>query len=153
YKLVDFTQPYNAPSNATAMGSNVKVYVCPSDYMNLVPAGRAKTNYRASEGTQMNYSWGDLDSAGTNNPGLTPAPNGPAYCNGKYRSADITDGTSNTAAFSEHVSGDFSDAIPTLNSDWFNINPNFTMYPATFDEAVTNCRNLDWQNLQWQGHS
>src|SRR5262249_11974898 len=38
-------------------------------------------------------------------------------------------------------------------SDWFNIHPNFTLYPSTFDEAVNTCHNLDWQNLNWQGHS
>jgi prepilin-type N-terminal cleavage/methylation domain-containing protein/prepilin-type processing-associated H-X9-DG protein len=153
YKLIDFTQPYNAAANATATASAVKVYTCPADPMNLAPSNWAKTNYRANEGTQMNYSWGALDSAGTNQPGLTPAPNGPFYVDSKWKITDITDGTSNTAAFSEHISGDFSDTTATQFADWFNIHPNYTMYPSTFDEAVTNCRNLDWQNLTWQGHS
>ncbi len=153
YNQIDFTQSYNAAANTTARGADVKIFVCPSDPMNMVPVGLAKTNYRANEGTQMNYSWGTLDSSGTNLPGLTPPPNGPFYVNSSWKLTDITDGTSNTAAFSEHMSSDFSDAVETLLGDWFILHPNFTIYPTTFDDAVNTCHNLDWQNLNWQGHS
>ena len=162
YRLIDFTQSWSAPANATAAASPVKIYVCPADPYNFVPATWAKSNYRANEGTQMNYSWGPYpptanefgggDKSGTNEPGLTPPPNGPFYINSSFRLTDISDGTSNTAAFSEHVSGDFSDAIATQASDWFKL-PNFGSYPSTFDEAVSNCRALNWQDLTYQGHS
>jgi prepilin-type N-terminal cleavage/methylation domain-containing protein/prepilin-type processing-associated H-X9-DG protein len=152
YKTIDFKQAYNQPVNAVAAGGNVKSYTCPSDPLNLTPAGWAKTNYRANEGCQMNYSWGSFDNSNTNQPGLTPPPNGPFYRDSKYKLVDITDGTSNTAAFSEHISGDHSNTVATYLSDWFKLGQ-FELYPATFDEAVTNCRGIDWQDLRFQGHS
>jgi prepilin-type N-terminal cleavage/methylation domain-containing protein/prepilin-type processing-associated H-X9-DG protein len=152
FKLVDFTVPYNHANNAAAAAGNVKSYTCPSDPMNVVPPQWGKTNYRANEGCQMNYSWGALDATGTNVPGSTPPPNGPFHVNTAYKLTDISDGTSNTAAFSEHISGDFSNAVATQFSDWFKMGQ-FELYPATFDEAVTNCRGIDWQDLRFQGHS
>ena len=52
-----------------------------------------------------------------------------------YRTADITDGLSNTAAFSEHVRGDFQNAIISLDADTFEPGT----YPATPDEAMAQC--------------
>lgn len=163
FNMINFSLKWNNAANAAAAASVVKSFICPSDPSNLNPSTWAKTNYRCNEGTQMNYSWGALpqtvgefgggDASGTNVQGLTPAPNGPFYINSMWTFLDITDGTSNTAAFSERVSGDFSDAIATYTGDWFNI-PNFVLYPSTFDEAVSNCRSLNWNSAPtYQGHS
>jgi hypothetical protein len=47
------------------------------------------------------------------------APNGLFFANLQCTMADISDGTSNTAAFSEHVIGDFNNAIATEKADTF----------------------------------
>ena len=152
YNTIDFTQAWNAPANAVAQASNVQIYVCSADPMNVAPPGLAKTNYRANEGTHLSYGYGPYDNSGTNQPGMVPAPNGPFYIDSSNKLTDITDGTSNTAAFSEHISGDFSDGVATQFADWFKLDAS-EIYPSTFDEAASYCRGLNWQNLKYQGHS
>src|SRR5262249_48179079 len=63
--------------------------------------------------------------------------------------ADITDGTSNTAAFSEHVIGDFSNSVATDLSDTFRPGT----YPMNSDEAYSLCLAADINNLGIQGYS
>jgi prepilin-type processing-associated H-X9-DG protein len=63
--------------------------------------------------------------------------------------ADITDGTSNTAAFSEHVIGDFSQGVGTERSDTFQPGT----YPATADQAVLDCAAVNVNDLSKQGYS
>ena len=58
----------------------------------------------------------------------------------------MTDGSSNTAAFSEHVTGDFNNAVATEMADTFWPQT----YPANADEAVRLCRDMDWRNLAFQ---
>ena len=60
--------------------------------------------------------------------------------------ADIIDGTANTAAFSEHGLGDFSNAISTPMTDTYWPKTD----PATPDEAVTLCNAINPLDLQFQ---
>ena len=48
-----------------------------------------------------------------------PPPDGGFWTSSPYRIADIIDGTSNTAAFSEHIKGDFSNGIASADGDTF----------------------------------
>jgi prepilin-type processing-associated H-X9-DG protein len=61
---------------------------------------------------------------------------------------DITDGLSNTAAFSERLKGDWSNAVVTPRTDL--INPQ-GVTPTTPDEAMAMCRaaNANDPTLQW----
>ena len=77
--------------------------------------------------------------------GIAP-PNGLFFANLQCKIADITDGTSNTAAFSEHVLGDFNNTIATDKADTFWPQT----YPANPDEAVQLCRNFNWRDLTYQ---
>jgi hypothetical protein len=61
----------------------------------------------------------------------------------------MTDGTSNTAALSEHVKGDYSNSVVSLNGDTFQPGT----YPATPDEALAQCNAIDPNNLTFQGNS
>jgi prepilin-type N-terminal cleavage/methylation domain-containing protein/prepilin-type processing-associated H-X9-DG protein len=135
------------PSNAVSLAASIKIFLCPSDGANTVPAGWAATNYRCNEGTSIAYYYGMTDPMGTNAGILTP--NGVFDANNCYRIADITDGTSNTALFSEHVIGDFSNSIATPDGDTFNPGT----YPSNADDAIAQCNAIDITNLTYQGES
>jgi prepilin-type N-terminal cleavage/methylation domain-containing protein/prepilin-type processing-associated H-X9-DG protein len=139
--------PYDDMSNQTAYSTPVKTFVCPSDSLTSVPAGWASTSYRCNEGTSIVFSYGDTDVNGVNK--TMPAPNGPFFANSSYRIADIIDGLSNTAFFSEHITGDFSNAVVTEHADTFQPGT----HPTTADQAIQDCASIDISNLAFQGNS
>ncbi|HEY8504432.1 MAG TPA: DUF1559 domain-containing protein [Gemmataceae bacterium] len=142
YKLIDFTQGWDAPANDAARAAEVTVFRCPADPRNETPPGWAGTNYRACQGSGI--LWGMPSSSGPNS--TMPPPNGVFYVNSKTKLLDITDGSSNTAAFSEHKIGDFSNAISTEDGDTYWPRT----YPDTQDGAVADCANLDITDLSFQ---
>jgi prepilin-type N-terminal cleavage/methylation domain-containing protein/prepilin-type processing-associated H-X9-DG protein len=147
YRLIDFTQPWSDPKNAAACAATVPSFICPSDNLNAVPPDLAPTNYRANEGTSLVMWYGISDSNKVN--GSMPAPNGPFFVNGPFKIADIADGSSNTAAFSEHVTGDFNQGTATEMGDTFEPGT----YPDTPDKAMADCQGIDIQDLSKQGYS
>jgi prepilin-type N-terminal cleavage/methylation domain-containing protein/prepilin-type processing-associated H-X9-DG protein len=148
YKLINFNAGWADPSNDLARGSICKILECPSDSNHSrVPPGLAPTNYRLNEGTSLAMWYGATDTSGVN--ASLPPPNGVFFCDETYKFADITDGTSNTAAFSEHVTGDFSNAIATEKSDTFKPGT----YPSTPDQAVLDCAAVNINDLSKQGYS
>jgi prepilin-type N-terminal cleavage/methylation domain-containing protein/prepilin-type processing-associated H-X9-DG protein len=147
YNTINFSAPVTDPSNAVALGTDVAIFLCPSDVTAPLPAGWAGTNYRANEGTSLVFGFGPSDPEGVN--ATMPPPNGPFFVDSKYRIADITDGTSTTAAFSEHILGDFSNAIATEEGDTFAPGT----HPTTADQAIQDCQAIDWTNLAFQGRS
>src|SRR5262249_7381648 len=132
YKAIDFKQSSNAAANAPTRATAVAIFLCPSDPARQPPPGLAGNNYRANEGTSILNNYGPGDTQGVNN-GMPP-PNGGFFVDSRYRFADVTDGTSNTAAFSEHPRGDFSDLVSTY-TDTFQPGT----YPATADQAMADC--------------
>lgn len=143
HKLVDFTVDWGHANNATPRGAIVKSYYCPSEpNLSMIPNGWAPSSYRANEGSEIKFV------PHTSNPTL-PDGNGPFWINKKFKFGDISDGTSNTAAFSERIFGDFTNATATDLRDGYVT----TMTPVTVDEAMNLCQNLDWQNLAYQGYS
>lgn len=150
YRLIDFNVPWNHPNNAVPTAVKIKIFICPSDpNISLVPSAWGPVNYRANEGIQLPMWWGadQVPSSNVNN--SLPKPDGPFFCNSRTRFADITDGLSNTAAYSEHVLGDFSNAMVSELSDTFRPGP----YPATLDEAVAFCAAVNINDLSKQGVS
>lgn len=65
------------------------------------------------------------------------------------RFTDIVDGTSKTAAFSEHIIGDFSSSVATPQGDTFLPGT----YPSTGDQAILDCEAINPANLSFQGNS
>ena len=65
-----------------------------------------------------------------------PPADGPFWDNSKTTLADITDGTSNTAAMSEKLKGDFSNAIITDRTDTFLL-PDYPDNPDAWVQAAT----------------
>jgi hypothetical protein len=60
--------------------------------------------------------------------------------------ADVTDGLSLTAAFSEKFKGDWSNAIVTERSDIFRPGTG----PTSDDQAMNDCRSINITNLSFQ---
>ena len=133
--------------NATARATSIAVFLCPSDARSEVPKGYAGNNYRGNEGSMFLFGYRGSDPNGVNN--ACPPPNGMFFCNESSGIRDAVDGTSNTAIFSEHIKGDFNQAVATERADTFRPGT----YPATVDEAVQTCQTLDWKNLGYQGVS
>jgi hypothetical protein len=106
YKLIDFTHSWGSAVNAVATATPIPIFLYPSDPVTQVPAGWAGPNYRANQGFNITWAHGARDPNYA-----TAAPNGRFYLNSTIRLTDITDGTSNTAAFSEHRPGDFNNAV------------------------------------------
>jgi prepilin-type N-terminal cleavage/methylation domain-containing protein/prepilin-type processing-associated H-X9-DG protein len=148
YQMVDFNYAYNHANNAAARLQTIPTFLCPSDNFSLLAATLGGGNsYYANSGTNI--------LAGSP-PTLTSDPNyGMPECNGvfyrdsKVRPADITDGLSNTFAFSEKIAGDGSNAMATRVSDTFQPGT----YPSNADEAMRDCMAVNVNDLSKQGYS
>jgi prepilin-type N-terminal cleavage/methylation domain-containing protein len=97
----DWTADFNtSATNAAPRAQDIAIFLCPSDasprrYTTNGPAGR--NNYMANVGDRANQA--EVDN------GTRLASTGIFFRNSKLRMAEITDGTSNTAMFSECVRG------------------------------------------------
>ncbi|MFO0804067.1 MAG: DUF1559 domain-containing protein [Gemmataceae bacterium] len=93
-RLCDYTTPPTSPTNVAASQTKVPLFLCPSDSLNGQVPGQPDygTNYVANNGS------------GTIGYGLIASGDG-LFTQTPIRPADIGDGLSNTAAFSESVMG------------------------------------------------
>ncbi len=148
HRLIDFSVSYNHANNTVARATAVPIFNCPSDRLDPVLNGWAGTNYRANQGSGILFNGTAVTTPGATNYGI-PAPNGIFYQNSATGFGEITDGTSNTAAFSEHIRGDSSNAIASDRMDTFGPKTQ----PQTPDQAMADCENLNWQDLQFQNVS
>ena len=144
---LNFDLGYLHPANATAYTSTIATLLCPSDVSGVNSSQWGITNYRNNEGTSVAMWYGATDPTGVNL-GIAP-PNGMFYANTQVRMADVIDGSSNTAAFSEHVHGDYNQGFASEKSDTFRPGT----HPVNSDEALAFCKNFDWTNLSFQGIS
>jgi prepilin-type N-terminal cleavage/methylation domain-containing protein/prepilin-type processing-associated H-X9-DG protein len=135
------------PSNAVPLATVIPNFLCPSDPHAGIPPQWAATNYRANEGTSLVMWYGSTDTSGVN--ASMPPFNGAFDVNAPVRIAEITDGSSNTAAFSEHVTGDFSQAVVTDFSDTFEPGT----HPTTDDQAFADCQGTNTSSPATQGYS
>jgi prepilin-type N-terminal cleavage/methylation domain-containing protein/prepilin-type processing-associated H-X9-DG protein len=93
-RLCDYTTPPTSPTNQQASRTRVALFICPSDAGSGQVPGMAEygSNYVANNGS------------GTVGFGLIASGDG-VFTQTPVRIADITDGLSNTAAFSESILG------------------------------------------------
>lgn len=143
---VDTRFGWDHANNAVSRAATISTFVCPSDPVTTTPAGWAPTNYRTNQGSGLLYGLApNLNS--DPNFGYSN-PNGPFLPTLSSKIADISDGLSNTAAWSEHGVGDFSNAVSTpTDTFWPQTNP------ATPDQAVLDCNAIDANNLTYQRNS
>jgi prepilin-type N-terminal cleavage/methylation domain-containing protein/prepilin-type processing-associated H-X9-DG protein len=147
YQRINFNVNWTDPANAQVVGTRLEVFNCPSDATSAVPAGWAGTAYRANQGSEILYGNNTTVPASDPNYGR-PASNGVFVPGLSLLMADIRDGMSNTAAFSEHPLGDFSQGMSSP-TDTFRPGT----YPTTADEAILQCNAIDPKNLSFQGVS
>jgi prepilin-type N-terminal cleavage/methylation domain-containing protein len=147
FNAINFSLLWSDPSQATATATTINSFLCPSDpHQWAFPVGWAGNNYRACEGSSLVYGYGMSDPSSVNV--SMPPPNGVFFIGMSNGIQSITDGTSNTAAFSEHLTGDFNQAISTPE-DTFEPHT----YPATPPQEFTQCNAIDPTNLSFQGVS
>jgi prepilin-type N-terminal cleavage/methylation domain-containing protein/prepilin-type processing-associated H-X9-DG protein len=88
----------NAP-NTSVVSTSLKIFLCPSDGVERIIADFGATNYVACAGTGTTNGGSFKVVAGF------PLPDGVFYDTSSVKIADVTDGLSNTVAFSETVKG------------------------------------------------
>ncbi len=137
YNLINFSVPQNDPANTPARMTELTVFRCPSDGPNTLSAQGGGINYMANKGTGV--IWQDPTGPNTGFPPQT----GVLFYQSRIRIGDITDGTSNTAAFSERLLTDGNNGLVSPRSDVF-FSP---AAPTTPDEAVSMCAAVDITNL------
>ncbi len=137
YNQINFTVSATDPSNAGPTGATIKILLCPSDAISALPAGQGGNNYFANYGTAIQFFQNS------------------SIANGVFALHDtkgisllgISDGTSNTVAFSELKKGDFNNA--TYNpADWLNASSLGS--PSTADQAYAICQTITVTNLSYQ---
>jgi prepilin-type N-terminal cleavage/methylation domain-containing protein/prepilin-type processing-associated H-X9-DG protein len=112
--------------NSTVVSANIAVFLCPSDGLAATPGswGTSNNNYMGSIGTTT-YPSAQI-ATGIFNPGASNPLTGvakPIPQTVAVNIAQITDGTSNTVAFSESVVGDLTHWTPFRDGvAWTNSN-------------------------------
>jgi prepilin-type N-terminal cleavage/methylation domain-containing protein/prepilin-type processing-associated H-X9-DG protein len=130
YVTINFTVSPTAAANSVPAGTPLQAFVCPSDPQNSLPAGQGGNNYVWNYGSDMLFF-----SSQTGGVFM--------FGNTKVTLQGITDGTSNTAAFSERRKGDFNNAVLTPATDLF-LPPGS---PTTDGQAVAMCATVDTTNV------
>ncbi|MFO0901864.1 MAG: DUF1559 domain-containing protein [Pirellulales bacterium] len=145
--LITYDLPWNDPANAVALNTKVAAFVCPSDVNRLPTNLGATNNYYGNIGTTILYR---APSTNPSNSNYGFPPHNGAFSDGlAVRFADILDGTSNTALFSEKNRGDGSNGISSPESDTYQPGT----YPATADQAMADCLAVNTADLSKQGYS
>lgn len=145
YNLVNFGVEYNDPSNDAARLTNVPTFRCPSDPTANVPASiGGANNYYVNSGTVPLWS-----RTVANPMPQVPPFDGVFYRDSFLKLAAITDGMSNTAGFSERLTGDFNQTKVSVKTDTFQPGTQ----PFTADQAYADCYATNLQDVSKQGFS
>ncbi len=140
-RSMNMMMPLSDMSNDTVRNTPVSIFKCPSDRQNPMPSLGAPTNYYGNAGNTPIF----VIARGLNDP--PPSPNGIFYTQSRgIRFADVTDGTSSTAFFSERVLGDGNMGKVSPFEDVFNGPGAAPGQPADADTAYSECMSVDITN-------
>jgi prepilin-type N-terminal cleavage/methylation domain-containing protein/prepilin-type processing-associated H-X9-DG protein len=112
YNAINFSFPSESnqlpyPANTTVEAAVIKVFLCPSDGQQRVdPTNWGATNYQSNSGT------GTLNNGNFNVVAGANLPDGPFYNTSAIPFAQVLDGLSNTAAYSETILGNNTNTSP-----------------------------------------
>ena len=137
FRTIDQSVPANHANNNGPRGRRVPIFICPSDPSSgALPAGFSGNCYAGNYGNDIYWNQQTTNGVFSFNPVGTTF-------------ADITDGTSNTAAFAERRVGDFSNAVATDKSDLFTASGGG---PSNADQAYATCQAVNPTSLssQWR---
>jgi prepilin-type processing-associated H-X9-DG protein len=146
--LYDPTKP--ATVNLAAVGViNIATFLCPSDSNRMTDASNAehyapfgKNSYRANGGSDTGQITGGVEKNNGIFVGMVTV-----------RIADVLDGTSNTALFSEGILGDGTDTKASKPSDWFSVSPSSTdrdgIYNAARSVDTTTAAQFSYAGRMW----
>ncbi len=137
YDLINFNRPIDDAANEQARLAGVPDFRCPSDLENPLPETGGAVNFYGNKGTSVVWGLNNGPNA------ALPRPNGIFFRSKAVRLAEILDGTSNTAMYSERLLADGNNGIVSEDADVF-FHPGA---PADPDEAVYLCQSLDTSNL------
>jgi prepilin-type N-terminal cleavage/methylation domain-containing protein/prepilin-type processing-associated H-X9-DG protein len=129
--VINFMPAYQNPGrvNADACRTKVAIFLCPSDSASEPSDWPGQNNYYASQGLQFLC---DLSEAQPSTMSPNETPDGPFYFLSKNKFASITDGTSNTAFFSEKLRGK---GAPDPRTDMFTM-PNQSTLADTYNTCT-----------------
>jgi prepilin-type N-terminal cleavage/methylation domain-containing protein len=147
FQLVDPTRPWNDPLHTAVAAIKVPTFTCPSDPATYLPGSYGQNNYRFNQGSGL--LWGNAPTASSDPNFRIPPPDGVFFLDSRVRMQDMRDGTSHTAAISEHDVGDFNNGLSTPRTDTYWPQTN----PTTTDEAIQQCQAIDASNLSFQRFS
>lgn len=145
YNKINFGLEYNDPVNDEARLTKLPTFLCPSDPADKVPGDvGGANNYYVNSGTVP------LWSRSVSSP-LTQVPDndGVFYRDSFLKLAAITDGMSNTAGFSERLTGDYNQSKASPMTDTFQPGTQ----PYTMQDAYNDCYSINLMDLSKQGFS
>ena len=132
YVLIDFAQLPSADHNIQAVRIHINLFYCPSDWGDRMKSyGRGRNNYKACGGSDTGRWLNGFQGPEKNN-GIFAAQQPVGI-------ADITDGMTHTALFSEGVLGDGDNQLVEIPGDWFRV-AGGNLSP---DQLLTACMALD----------
>jgi prepilin-type processing-associated H-X9-DG protein len=131
--IINFMPAYQNPNrvNAAACRTLVPLYICPSDPAPLPGDWPGQNNYPGNLGAVFLC---DLSEKQPSTTVPAASANGVFYYLSSVRLTDITDGTSNTALFSEKLRGQ---GFPNPRTDMFVMPPS-----TTIDQAAQTCQGM-----------
>jgi len=118
YAQIDYDKSVTHADNRPAVSAPVSVLLCPSNGPDEMIGGSgdligyARINYRANSGN---------DTSPMPSGSFLETTNGIFVGERRCRISDVTDGTSNTAIFSERLLGDGNDDVITVDRDWITM--------------------------------
>jgi prepilin-type N-terminal cleavage/methylation domain-containing protein/prepilin-type processing-associated H-X9-DG protein len=138
--------PPKVGANAAARIQNLKVFLCPSDPSTAKTFNAGRLNYMGSLGCTPGYR------GGTEDDGIfsRPFPTGAIMVG--TRIAEVTDGTSNTALFSEVKRGNFTgEASAAANFDHTTSMTGGTYTTGTDGRTVPECNSVSGARIRYVG--